>query len=443
MTEYIIHIDIDAFFAQVEEVLNPSVAGKPLGVQQNYEVASVNYAAREHGLFNRITVSEAKRLCPQIVLVQGDNSVDGMQRYRRASQHVLRVIMQELSPLIWGATSKGEHTWEGQRIENASFDDFYLVFDDRMAQEWLQIRKQRACSSQAALYEAAWSWCEHCRSCIARETKLKCSAGLGPTKLLSALATKVRKPNGQFGVKFGDEASFIAEVKLTALKGAGLRGVPVELRAELEASHGKSVCLADLKKGLDNASSDAWSSREATKVLWKIMSAGDDGSQVPPFELPKSVSMELNIRPSNFEPCTSVDAVCTGFLELADVLLRRAFEDETTYGVRLCSGIVARWKLFGNHSKDARQKGGSWPGSNPSLRSVSSASLGAAASNLFRTSLAKGEQISISRIGLVIQFKSAASTKCRLGKLARPLAQPTIFDSFKKQRSAAIVIEDD
>jgi hypothetical protein len=73
----VVHLDIDCFFAQVEERADPSLKGRPVGVQQNMEVAAVNYEARAFGLFNRISVQEALRLCPQLTLVRGDNFVNG------------------------------------------------------------------------------------------------------------------------------------------------------------------------------------------------------------------------------------------------------------------------------------------------------------------------------------------------------------------------------
>ena len=107
-TSTIVHLDVDCFFAQVEEV-RLGLHGEPLGVQQNMEVAAVNYEARAFGLFNRISVTEAKRLCPGLVLVRGDNGVNGMQRYRLASQAVLRCVMRALDAL--DAVPAG---WEGR-----------------------------------------------------------------------------------------------------------------------------------------------------------------------------------------------------------------------------------------------------------------------------------------------------------------------------------------
>ena len=67
----VVHIDIDYFFAQVEERERPELKKQPFGVQQNMEVAAVNYLARGFGLYNRISVKEALRRCPDLVLVRG------------------------------------------------------------------------------------------------------------------------------------------------------------------------------------------------------------------------------------------------------------------------------------------------------------------------------------------------------------------------------------
>ena len=80
----IAHLDVDCFFAQVEEV-RLSLRGRPLGVQQNMEIAAVNYEARAHGLYNRISVEEGLRKCPDLMLVRGDNGINAMQRYRCAA----------------------------------------------------------------------------------------------------------------------------------------------------------------------------------------------------------------------------------------------------------------------------------------------------------------------------------------------------------------------
>ena len=164
----IVHLDIDYFFAQVEERRLRVQDGRPLGVQQNMEVASVNYAARARGLFNRISVAEAKRRCPELLLVRGDNGVNGMARYRIASQGVLRCVMAALDgargvPLVW----------DQRCVEQPSFDDFFmrLPVDGATAEAWAVRLRER----------------------VLQTTGLRCSTGVARTKLLAMLATKRAK----------------------------------------------------------------------------------------------------------------------------------------------------------------------------------------------------------------------------------------------------------
>ena len=105
----IAHLDVDYFFAQVEEV-RLSLRGQPLGVQQNMELAAVNYEARVQGLYNRISVADAKRRCPNLILVRGDNGVNAMQRYRVAGQRILRCVMSSLDCMMDDAGELGRPT---------------------------------------------------------------------------------------------------------------------------------------------------------------------------------------------------------------------------------------------------------------------------------------------------------------------------------------------
>jgi nucleotidyltransferase/DNA polymerase involved in DNA repair len=152
-----------------------SLRGLPLGVQQNMEIAAVNYEARAFGLYNRISVQEGVRLCPQLVLVRGDNGVNAMQRYRRAGQDVLRCVMAALD------AEKVPVGWVGRAVEHASFDDFFV-----------QLPEQLAAAEEAA------AWGERLRRDVLQTTGLRCSLGLARTKLLSVLATKRAKPNGLY-----------------------------------------------------------------------------------------------------------------------------------------------------------------------------------------------------------------------------------------------------
>ena len=66
----ILHFDVDCFYAQVEELNNPELRGRPLGVTQKYLVVTCNYAARERGVTKLMSTTDALRACPSLVLVR-------------------------------------------------------------------------------------------------------------------------------------------------------------------------------------------------------------------------------------------------------------------------------------------------------------------------------------------------------------------------------------
>ena len=84
----IIHIDIDCFYAQVEMVKSPSLKNVPLGIQQKNIVVTSNYVAREYGIKKCMLISEAKKLCPNLTLVNGEDLHD----YRQFSYKVTSLL---------------------------------------------------------------------------------------------------------------------------------------------------------------------------------------------------------------------------------------------------------------------------------------------------------------------------------------------------------------
>src|SRR5436190_21708980 len=98
MTRRIIHIDMDAFYASVEQRDNPSLAGQPLAVggrpDRRGVVAAASYEARAFGVRSAMSMARAVRLCPSLVVVPPD-----FQRYRAASNTVFG-IFREVTPLV-------------------------------------------------------------------------------------------------------------------------------------------------------------------------------------------------------------------------------------------------------------------------------------------------------------------------------------------------------
>lgn len=157
MERVIAHVDMDAFFAAVEELCRPSLRGRPLLVCGDPDgrsvVSTASYAARRYGVRSGMPVREALKRCPGAVLVP----VDGT-KYAAASARVYQ-ILQRFSP----------------RVEMASIDEAFLDF-----------------SSVPQPLAAAGAM----KLAVCRETGLPCSVGVGENKLLAKLGSELRKPDG-------------------------------------------------------------------------------------------------------------------------------------------------------------------------------------------------------------------------------------------------------
>ena len=81
----IIHLDVDCFYAQVEMISEPSLTDKPLGIQQKNIVVTCNYVARARGVGKCMYISEAVKVCPDLVLVNGED----LAHYRKVMQRFI------------------------------------------------------------------------------------------------------------------------------------------------------------------------------------------------------------------------------------------------------------------------------------------------------------------------------------------------------------------
>ena len=112
MARVIIHIDLNAFYASVEEVKNPKLVGKPhavAGSGRKGVVSTSSYAARKKGVYSAMPVSQALRICPELII----NPLD-FKAYREYSNSFFNVIRK----------------WCGDKIEIASIDECYVDFSD-------------------------------------------------------------------------------------------------------------------------------------------------------------------------------------------------------------------------------------------------------------------------------------------------------------------------
>lgn len=402
----IAHLDVDYFFAQVEEV-RLSLRGQPLGVQQNMDVAAVNYEARAHGLYNRISVVEAKRRCPNIALTRGDNGDNGdnaMQRYRLAGQAILKCVMGSLDEMMPAC-------WIGRPVEQASFDDFFVRLPDGLDTA-----------------DAALAWAQSLRAAILEATGLRCSVGLARTKLLSVLATKRAKPDGVHCCSnLHAEYALLDDARISAVRGAGLRGICPSTRTALLRSLGEEATLGEARAWLTRDDSGIAAALEADEAaaLAALLDGACDGSVVVSFAPPKGLSVECSVRPTDDEPAVSVEQVGRGFAHLALLLLSRMDEYETTYGTRVALRLVVKWKLFPG-ATETRQAQADWP------RDADADALAALACRTFASATASAP-FRVSRVELALVYAAenqprghgSTATRRSGSRRAGPVDDPT------------------
>ncbi len=245
--EPILHVDLDAFYASVEALKDPSLAGKPVVVGSpgpRGVVMSASYAARARGLRSAMPSMRARRLCPDAVFRPPD-----FESYRAYSNR-FREILLSYSPAV----------------EPLSLDEAFLDV-----------------SGAAMLFGDPELIATRIRADVRSQLDLTASVGVGPNKLIAKLASVQAKPDGLLVVRAQEVAGFLRPLPVDALWGIGektaalLSRLGIRTVAELAATPGFV-----LERTLGDA--------QARSLL--DLAAGHDLRAVVPFEQPKSVSHE-------------------------------------------------------------------------------------------------------------------------------------------------------
>jgi len=204
----IIHVDMDAFFASVEQRDDPGLRGKPVAVGGSSArgvVAAASYEARKFGVRSAMPSITAKRLCPDLIFVKGR-----FDAYREVSQQI-RAIFHRYTP----------------HVEPLSLDEAYLdVTDDLLG------------------IGSATRIAERIRAEIEAQTQLTASAGVSYNKFLAKLASDQNKPDGLCVVRPGEGAAFVAKIPIRRFHGVGPRGA--EKMARLGIETGADLAAKDL-----------------------------------------------------------------------------------------------------------------------------------------------------------------------------------------------------
>jgi DNA polymerase-4 len=264
----VIHVDMDAFFASVEQRDNPDLRGRPVAVgypAARGVVAAASYEARQFGVRSALPSVTALRRCPELVFVKPRFDV-----YRTASREI-HAIFEDYTPLI----------------QPLSLDEAYLDVTENLRG-----------------LPTAWSTAKEIRARILEETGLTASAGISYNKFLAKLASGHRKPNGQFAVTPDMGAAWVESLPVARFHGVGpvtarkMQAFGIETGADLKA---KSMAFLQAHFG----SAAAW---------YYAIARGQDDRPVDPARTRKSSGSETTFD----RDLTEAAEIEAGVLRMAD-----------------------------------------------------------------------------------------------------------------------------
>ena len=191
MARVIIHIDLNAFFASVEEVKNPKLMGKAhavAGSGRKGVVSTCSYAARSKGVHSAMPVSQALRLCPELII----NPLD-FKAYHEYSDRFFDVVRK----------------WCGNKVEVASIDECYVDF-----------------SNYNEYCDNVEKYLKNMQFFIKNSLGLGCSIGVAPNKFLAKMASDMKKPMGFTVLRKRDVEKLLWPLDIGDMFGVGKKTAP-------------------------------------------------------------------------------------------------------------------------------------------------------------------------------------------------------------------------
>lgn len=244
-TRWVLHLDMDAFFASVEQLDNPELVGKPviIGGAERGVVSTASYEARRFGVHSAMPMFQARKLCPHAVFLRGR-----MARYVEKSREVMG-LLREFSPLV----------------EKASVDEAYLD-----------------ATGLDRVFGSVEEMAKSLRETIGASSGLSCSIGLAPVKFLAKIASDMHKPAGLTILRHTDVPAFLQTLPVGKIPGVGPK-----MRESLDLLGIRFA--ADVQR----YPLEFWQNRlgKAGDILFQ-RAHGIDARPVEPYSDPKSESAE-------------------------------------------------------------------------------------------------------------------------------------------------------
>ncbi|MCH7675109.1 DNA polymerase IV [candidate division KSB1 bacterium] len=276
MSRRILHLDMDAFFAAVEQLDFPQYRGKPVIVGADPKggagrgvVATASYEARKYGVHSALPISLAYQRCPHAVYLRGR-----YERYSEISRQLIATL-NEFTPVI----------------EKISIDEAFLDI-----------------TKSLALFGSAEKIGHQIKKRIYDDLGLVASIGIAPNKFLAKVASDLEKPDGFVVVKEGEEKEFLKSLPISRLWGVGKKTEAALKQMDIETI-GQIAHMPeqDLSRRFGK-----WGS-----ALWRLAN-GIDPRSVKPWETQKSISQETTFD----EDTGDEEAIHKTLLGLAESLSR-------------------------------------------------------------------------------------------------------------------------
>ena len=261
LTRKIIHIDMDAFYASVQQRDRPELQGKPVVVggdpQGRGVVASASYEARKFGIRSAMSCAQARRLCPSALFV-----FPSFEKYLETHRKLMQ-FFQEVTPLV----------------EPLALDEAYL-----------DVTGHQSTARDIALL---------LKNRISSELGLTASAGVGPNKFIAKLASEFRKPNGLVVVPPAKAFQFVAELPVEKFWGVGPATAKRLHSAGIKtASDVRKRSVSELEKWVGSYGS----------FLFEL-AHGEDNRPVDPSSDPKSRGTETTFKRNISDPHLLLDTL--------------------------------------------------------------------------------------------------------------------------------------
>ena len=249
MVRRIMHVDMDAFYASVEQVDNPKLKGRPVIVGGGVRgvVSAASYEARRHGVRSAMPMFQARKLCPAGVFLPVR-----MARYREVSRRIMG-ILDDFSPLV----------------ERVSIDEAFVDF-----------------TGTGSLHGSVAEGAGAVKRAVLCGTSLTCSVGVAPNKFLAKIASEMNKPDGLTIIESEDVTGYLRGLPIDRVPGIGVK--TAKAFKELGVVFASDILRFPLSFWVKRLGKHGFAIYEKAQ--------GIDLSPVVPLSEPKSVSAEDTFR---------------------------------------------------------------------------------------------------------------------------------------------------